>query len=94
MDKRGLEKKFVLGFNEMMLLAFIYECDNLIFYGARIHSKIILNNYSKPRYPQPGSIHPNTGNELLDERLIEREHGRLKYKAKYANSKNFRRLPR
>jgi len=46
-----------------------------------------------PHYPQPYNIrHINTGNAALDHHLILKEHGRLKYQAKYQASKQSKRM--
>ena len=45
----------------------------------------------KIKYKQPHSIHIEESNVALRERLIEKEHGRLKYQAKYQKSKYSRR---
>ena len=45
-----------------------------------------------PHYPQPYSIKINTGNASLDQHYIEKEHGRLKYQAKYQASKQSKRM--
>jgi len=45
----------------------------------------------KVKYPQPYSIKIKAENEVLRDHLILKEHGRLKYAAKYQKSKQSKR---
>lgn len=45
-----------------------------------------------PNYPQPYHIHIDTGNVALNQHYREKEHGRLKYQAKYQASKHSKRM--
>lgn len=46
----------------------------------------------KVKYPQPYSIRIQAENDVLRDHLILKEHGRLKYAAKYQKSKQSKRL--
>ena len=46
----------------------------------------------KPKYKQPYNLRIYDENPELQERMREREHGRLKYKAKYQRNKYSRRM--
>jgi len=45
----------------------------------------------KIKYPQPHNIHIYTGNDALDQRVIEYLHAKAKYVAKYQKSKRSKR---